>query len=56
MSITSTVNSLSSLYMVGKAAWNVYQILNRPPLKLPALQPMLIVLPTGGIMAAMKIK
>ena len=30
MSITSTVNSLSSLYMVGKAAWNVYQILKRP--------------------------
>jgi len=35
MSITSTVNSLSSLYMVGKAAWNVYQILNRPSIKAP---------------------
>jgi len=30
MSITSTVNSLSSLYMVGKASWNVYQISKRP--------------------------
>ena len=35
MSITSTVNSLSSLYMVGKAAWNVYQILNRPSIEAP---------------------
>ena len=35
MSITSSVNSLSSLYMVGKAAWNVYQILNRPSIKAP---------------------
>ncbi len=35
MSITSTVNSLSSLYMVGKAAWNVYQILNKPTIKAP---------------------
>ena len=35
MSITSTVNSLPSLYMVGKAAWNVYQILNRPSIKAP---------------------
>ena len=35
MSITSTVNSLSSLYMVGKATWNVYQILKRPSIKAP---------------------
>lgn len=35
MSITSTVNSLSSLYMVGKAAWNVYQILKRPSIEAP---------------------
>ena len=30
MSITSTVNSLSSVYMVGKAAWNVYKVYKRP--------------------------
>lgn len=35
MSITSTVNSLSSVYMVGKTAWNVYQILNRPSVNAP---------------------
>ena len=35
MSITSVVNSLSSLYMVGKSSWNVYQILNRPTIKAP---------------------
>ena len=35
MSITSVVNSLSSLYMVGKSSWNVYQILNRPSIDDP---------------------
>ena len=35
MSITSTVSSLSSLYMVGKATWNVYQILKRPSIDDP---------------------
>lgn len=35
MSITSVVNSLSSVYMVGKALWNVYQIMNRPSINAP---------------------
>jgi hypothetical protein len=35
MSITSAVNSLSTLYMVGKAAWNVYAISNRPSISAP---------------------
>jgi len=30
MSITSTVNSLSTVFMVGKAIWNVYSAITRP--------------------------
>ncbi len=37
MSISSTVNSLSTVFMVGKAAWNVYNMMNAPSIVAPGI-------------------